>query len=172
MAGIYHVDSKQQITLGADWFPTDTTREGRMLSAGQLEATITSRETGQHITLLFKSRKRNELGRWKRCSFRDADVVFVEFQRMTIGWLNPKGSKIVQKMRTSDAKLAWAMQWTLRWAAGVIDPDLAPARMQSADRCGHCRIKLTDPQSIDRGIGPTCFGKETQSKAAQVSLAS
>lgn len=34
-----------------------------------------------------------------------------------------------------------------------------------ASRCGMCGLKLTDPVSIDRGIGPECFGKATKSKA-------
>lgn len=34
--------------------------------------------------------------------------------------------------------------------------------------CGHCGLKLKDPVSIDRGIGPVCFGKDTKSTAMKL----
>ena len=37
-------------------------------------------------------------------------------------------------------------------------------RVQEASRCGRCFRTLTDPVSIDRGIGPECLGRDTGSQ--------
>ena len=33
------------------------------------------------------------------------------------------------------------------------------AELVDAGRCARCGRRLTDPQSLERGIGPDCYGK-------------
>lgn len=46
------------------------------------------------------------------------------------------------------------------WGQILRDEDLAGIRFQHAGRCCVCSRELTNPESIEAGIGPECSGKE------------
>lgn len=151
--------------------PTEETRLGRQLAGGQVTVTLRSRQSGKHVTLSFRSRRRTKPGsarRWERCSFADADVVFVQEDHTGLrigriarveGYSFPA---IFVDPGTPEA-LAWALRETLWEAAGRPSQH---AEIKTADRCGACNRRLTDPVSLERGIGPECFGKQTGSQYA------
>lgn len=53
-------------------------------------------------------------------------------------------------------------QKAFRWLMGKLHKDLAgiqQAEFWHEGKCGRCSRPLTDPESILRGLGPTCAGK-------------
>jgi len=151
--------------------PTDANRQGRQLQGGRLEVTLTSRATDKHFTLMLRTRTKNPAtGRWGKAEWGHG-ITFVEYQGRTIATIVPKGPGHLIKWRTDTDALRWAVEFVMRWCAGVVDESdhPAPCKVQSTDCCGFCGQPLTDPISLERGVGPHCFGKHTGSKHAQVS---
>lgn len=67
--------------------------------------------------------------------------------------------------RDADSIRAWAAEKTLLFALSGYDL-LAKADVYLATECCYCGKGLRDPESIERGVGPECFGKRTKSKRA------
>jgi uncharacterized protein DUF6011 len=145
-------------------FPTEDTREGRMLLAGQLTATVTI-DTGEHVTLTLKSKNRTAEG-WENAELKRARYVFVKAGDTKIATCYPEAAGLALNL---DPRATPAASQALR---ALIDHMAGVAaiawRIQSADTCGRCGRELTDPISLDRGIGPDCWGQITGSKHAQV----
>lgn len=160
--------------------PDLNTRAGRMLDAGDVRVTVTSSRTGEHITIRFKAHRKDEAGkkRWPRCPLAEASHVFVEVPNPD-GWGDKVGTFYPESGRWfaddhADPARVWAAAEAARWldASEQASPQ---ATYLEESRCGRCARRLTDPVSIERGIGPECYGKETGSqhevkhpKAAQV----
>lgn len=78
------------------------------------------------------------------------------------------------KTNTHDARvtpqLIYAAEQALHYArtGDVGHPKNGTVEVKESLRCGHCGIKLKDPVSIDRGIGPKCYGKATGSQAIKI----
>lgn len=149
----------------ATMFPLDTTlRAARMIEAGRLTLTFRS-PTGQHITITAKARGTDESGKWVGTSLAEAKVVFVEVPNDG-GW-NDKVGKITRRAgfvadRNADPARVYCAEMMLRYVAGQsLPPSL---EVFEADRCGKCGRQLTDPVSIERGIGPECYGAMTGSQ--------
>lgn len=144
----------------------DNSRLGRMLGAGRVTATMRSKKSGEHITLTLKcSVKKDE--RWQQVPFAEASHVYISQGQGS--WGSPKvgtyypNSGLLYLNRGFDTP-AWeyAVKQTLYAAVtGVLDTDLHEIR--EANYCGKCGKELTDPVSIERGIGPTCYGDTTGS---------
>lgn len=139
-------------------------RAARMLAAGRLTVTFRS-PSGQHITLTAKCRAPQDDGRWVASSLADAKVVFIEVPNQE-GW-NDKVAKVtrakglVPDPHADDARV-YCARMLLRYVAGEsLPPSL---EVFEEDRCGRCGRALTDPVSIERGIGPECYGRETGSQ--------
>lgn len=60
------------------------------------------------------------------------------------------------KVKCDDPR-AKALDWTLGQLANGAIP--AKLEMWHEGRCGRCARRLTDPVSIERGLGPECAGK-------------
>ena len=60
---------------------------------------------------------------------------------------------------------AWTAEKVLSYARGGYDL-AAVADVFLATKCAVCGKKLEDPTSIERGIGPECYGRQTGSKNA------
>jgi len=146
-----------------------TVRAGRMLAAGRVTVTFRS-PSGQHITLLAKCRTIDADDKWVASSLDEAKVVFVEVPSEG-GW-NDKVGKITRSKGfvpapNADPARVWCARQLLAHVAG--QPVASGLEVFEEDRCGVCGRALTDPVSIERGIGPECneraTGSEHQAKA-------
>lgn len=148
----------------------ETTRAGKMLAAGDVRVTVTSKKTGEHITIRFKAFKdtRDTPGKnWTRVPLVEATHVFIEVPTPgnSWAWADKVGTFYPQSQRffiadNADPARVYAAQMAAQWLNGV----KFESRIQEESRCGKCGRALTDPVSIERGIGPECYGKETQSQ--------
>jgi hypothetical protein len=156
--------------------PNETKRAGRMLSAGRVSVSITSKRTQEHITVRFKCCKDNREGEgknWPQVPFMEATHIFIDVPRPEgfgdkIGTFYPGSGKFYAD-RNADSARVWAASAIARWVscgddADVLRPILDRVEITEESRCGMCGAELTDPESIARGIGPHCFGKLTESQ--------
>ena len=144
--------------------PTEETRMGRMLAAGRLTATMRSKRTGDHLTLTFQSKAKID-GKWKNASFAEATHVFIQqgpggWGSTKLGTYYPPTGKLY--LDTDDKAWSFAVLNTLTSAMSALQ-DTEKFELQESNQCGTCGKALTDPVSIERGIGPTCYGAETGS---------
>jgi hypothetical protein len=135
------------------------TREGRMLGAGRLTVTITNPES-QHITLQLCARVRGNDG-WEYAPVDLCSYIFVKRDGERVATLYVKdGVASVNKAQTDpNVYRALVVLWQ-----HMYETPLTGYEVVSADFCGKCGQKLTDPESIERGLGPSCFGKATKSR--------
>lgn len=76
-----------------------------------------------------------------------------------VGLLTQNGDfRLTAKSRyTGDSTPVKAFQYFWKW---VSDGEMPPhMEIRHEGSCGRCGRKLTVPESIDRGIGPECFGR-------------
>jgi hypothetical protein len=135
-----------------------------MLLAGGIEATVTL-PSGEYVTVKVRTRKRQGSG-WTNATPGEEGALTTA---SAFGWrvgrvevANDGGWVLTRQ--TTNMNVQAALDALFDEAAGV--RLAAGHRVQVADRCGRCLRRLTDPVSIDRGIGPECFGRETGSRAA------
>lgn len=150
--------------------PVTSTRAGRMLEQGDVRVTVTSHDTGRHITIRFKAFKdtRNVPGKnWTRVPLAEATHVFVEVPAADGDWADkvgtfyPDGGRWYTD-RSADAARIYAASIAAHWLNGAQIG--APVDIAEEERCGVCARRLTDPVSIERGIGPECYGNITGSQ--------
>jgi hypothetical protein len=148
-----------------------TKRASRMLSAGNVVVTVKSKSTGEHITVKLASRLKNDSGRGKKwqpvgpdqashifASVRSADAAGWDDK---IGTYYPRNGRFYEDDKADPARV-WAASAVMQWLCG--NADETRAIYQESSECGRCGKKLTDPVSIERGIGPECWGKVTGSQ--------
>jgi hypothetical protein len=143
--------------------PDTGTRAGRMLTAGRLTATVTSERTGQHVTIELVAKRK--LDGWKGAPLAEATHVFItvpspEGWGDKVGTYNPGSQRLYEADGADPARVFAALQ-VMAYASG--QPTHPQARVLEASRCGRCGRELTDPVSIERGIGPECYGATTGS---------
>lgn len=151
-----------------------------LAGGGRVETTVRSRATGKHVTVLLTAKKKRGERGWEsrsstkgRVGIGEADAVFLDDP--TLEWPDGKlgffdlGSGEWRPRRDADPARLWAAERILRWGLTGADPDALAERAEVlvALRCSSCGRKLTDPKSIERGIGPECFGKRTRSRSAE-----
>jgi uncharacterized protein DUF6011 len=155
------------------------TRAGRMFSAGDVRVTVTMspQRGGDHITVRFKAIKDNREGdgrNWLRVPLNEATHVFIEVPTSSgdwpdkIGVFYPRTGKFFEDSNADPDRIQAAVL-AARW---LNEGESRKSRMdgfrfQEESYCGICGRTLTDPESIDRGIGPECFGKQTDSHHQQ-----
>lgn len=153
----------EPIQIGS-FTPTEDTRLGRMLAGGRLTASMRSKRSGEHVTLTLHAMAKKD--KWNHVPFAEATHVFIkmghgEYGSGKIGTYYPKTGKLY--LDTQDAAWRYAAIHTLGAAHhGMQDTDKHEVFEESL--CGVCGRELTDPVSIERGIGPTCLGAMTGSK--------
>ena len=154
-----------------DTVAADKARVRLMLNeGGRLLATVRSRATEQHVTVLLAAKKKGENGRFisrariaGRVGIGEADAVFCDDPDGT--WLGTYWIKGNWRDGRGDPARAWAARAILRWV--LEDYDLEEqAEVFIATECSYCGKRLTDPVSVERGVGPECFKRATGSKAA------
>lgn len=143
-----------------DW----DTREGAMLSAGRLTVTVTSKATQRHVTLKFRSTRRDG-DEWPTVPFAEASHVYVEeYDGALVGVYRPyAGSMTWAPGATKEAR--WTVTHLLRYLHGGFPALRAVAYIDAAAFCGRCGDELTHPESIERGFGPVCWGEATRGRA-------
>lgn len=149
--------------------PTADNRAGRMLLAGGIEATVTM-PNGEHVTVKIRTRARTQRG-WRNASPGEQGVgsiarTNIEILGRKVGWVNVTESGWVVSFRTRNVAFKDAVRVLFQHAANRRDElgGMGGYRVQEATRCGRCMLPLTDPVSIDRGIGPDCLGRDTGSQ--------
>lgn len=70
-----------------------------------------------------------------------------------------KDSRAQDKLLRYAAEAAVGFAWI--GEAGLPTPSNGSVEVVEESTCGHCGKALTDPVSIERGVGPTCLGKST-----------
>lgn len=117
-----------------------------------------SNPKGEHYTFKVRGKDSVWQGRKQRSYFLSVKASGGRFPYRYIGIVNADGSiKTTGKSdflpETKEYKVAaWALQRVIR--GGVI-PD--GYEIRHVGKCGRCGRTLTDPTSIDRGIGPECW---------------
>lgn len=161
--------------------PDMITRAGRMMTAGRCKVTMTY-PSGEHITILFQAVADNrdrsafpkENKNWVDCQLADASHLFAEVPTPSGKW-NDKLGTYYPKSRdgrwydadNADPTRVRAAFLCAMWLEGQKVPD--DFKFVEAAECGAfgCGLELTDPVSVARGIGPTCYGKLTGSVHAK-----
>jgi hypothetical protein len=145
-----------------------TNRAARMLEGGRLTATFVSPHSGLHITVNAKCRKAPAQpgGKWTASTLAEANIIFLTVPNASGGWADKIGKWTPARGFVADAGAdqarAYCAKTLLDWVQGLpVPPSL---QILEEDRCGCCGRALTDPQSIERGIGPECYGRMTDSR--------
>lgn len=146
-------------------------RAARMIEGGNVVVTVKSKKTGEHITVKLASRLKNDSGRgkkWQPASPTEASHIFASVRSADaagwddkIGTYYPRNGRFYEDKNADPARV-WAAAAVLQWLCGNADEE--KATYQESNECGRCGRELTDPVSIQRGIGPTCLGQMTHSK--------
>jgi hypothetical protein len=142
--------------------PTQDTRAGRMMSAGRVKVTIKSKLSGQHLTLTFRG-WRKVGNSWEKADFAQATNIAVkDAQKQKLGTYYPARGTFY--LATENSVLLFALAQAVAFINGA--PTHAQAEISEANECGRCGKELTDPISIEIGLGPDCNAKVTGSKYA------
>jgi hypothetical protein len=154
------------------------------LSHGRLVVTLISKARGEHITLRLKAKNRDLNKRYM--TLAESKIVGIDAgkvqEREFVGRsgetheyvsgdpvayhfsdkLLVPGAEGIRKNRGADPVRFSAACYLISWLRGDDLPASLEIRLE--DFCATCGRQLTDPQSIDRGQGPTCYGRETDSR--------
>jgi hypothetical protein len=129
-----------------------------MLRAGSLTATVTSRRSGDHITLRLRATRRAEgqARTWPTVPFEEATHVFIDaYDGERVATYYPQKGKLWM-----EAGMTRPVQWTvvalLKFLAGMFPLLAEQADLAEADLCGRCGRELTNPESLARGLGDDC----------------
>lgn len=139
---------------------------------GRAVVTVRSRATGKHVTITLTARKRKPDGQgWVsrgtiegRVGALAADVLEArdpqrEYQENYIGRLY-LDTGAWKAGKAADGARVWTAERVIAFAfGGSLDHDVF-----LATECSYCGKKLFDPQSVERGIGPECYGRHTSSR--------
>ena len=138
---------------------------GRCLLAGRVIATVVSPVDGKHITVRFSAKAPPESpgGRWRTVPLFEAMRVYIDIpgkdlvQGDRVGDLNVRKSTLWAT--NTDTRRVNAARYILLAALGRLDGD----KVLLSTTCLRCGRPLTDPVSIERSIGPECYGQVTGS---------
>lgn len=144
--------------------------------AGNARFTVVSKRTGQRRTFRVRANRDDPNRAPQGDLLRRPTMWFVD---LLVGPSNEDDYRYVGYLRAindltlvySQNKKGFALDAgrVVRWLAGYLNSvgsDLAQSRFLAEcefwheGRCGRCGRTLTDPESIKRGIGPVCDGKE------------
>lgn len=147
---------------------------------GRARVTVTSKATGKHLTVMLACKRRGADGRFisrarteGRVGLKDAAVMFADGGDSAWGGYVGRLDFTTGEWRTPRSftdprgpQYAWAARRVFAWATGRDDGFEAQAEVALAAECAVCGRALTDPLSLERLVGPECFGKQTSSEHA------
>jgi hypothetical protein len=148
--------------MNLDFDALATNPFGLALACGRLKATITDAASGEHLTVQFKTWKRGD--RRRNIPLSEAERVYIsvpnahDWRGDRVGNIDLTSGTLWEDANADPQRVAKAMN-ILAVAQGQIITD----RVQHPGSCMICGKELTDPQSIDRGIGPDCYQNATNS---------
>ena len=132
----------------------------RFITGGNALFTITSEKTGKHYTYKVAKKRGGDDGTlFVRCL---SNGVNTDWQsQLYLGTLKQSSAGdyyVASGMKGVRGKSFEALNWTLRQLhlGDGVHPDV---RIQHEGRCCACNRVLTDPTSIDLGVGPECRSK-------------
>ena len=169
------------MTVAAPVAPREKVAEALRVG-GRARVTVTSKASGKHLTVLLSCKKRDGDGRFisrarraGRVGLADADILFADsgdfafdgyiarFEPATGEWRQPRS---YTDPRGTD--YLWAARAIMRVVVSDDEAVLAKfdeqAEVALASECCVCGKALTDPESIERGIGPECASRATKSE--------
>lgn len=146
-------------------------------TGGRAVVTVRSLATKKHVTVLLYARKRKDGGKGfvsrattaGRVGMGDADCVEArdpdrDYPDNYVGRFYTNDGEW-RSGKEADPSRAWTAEKVMAYAVGGY-PLRDQAEVYVSCECAMCGRPLTDPVSIERGIGPECYGKVTGSKAA------
>lgn len=141
------------------------------LQHGRLVMTAVSKKSGQHVTVRATAKSKVG-GKWKTVPLIEATHVFCDVPSVDGGFPNKIGTyyfsgRYAGKFwsdQHADKARVWCAQRVLRIAAGVAEWEDEQCSILKDTYCLLCGRELTDPLSIERQIGPTCYGQMTGSR--------
>lgn len=133
---------------------------GLCLAHGRLKVTVTN-DDGTHLTISFKNWKRGD--RRRNIPIYEAERIYVQVPS-NIGWGDRIGTLDLTtgQFHTDPAADPARVTAALHVLAAAQGENVSE-RIQHPGTCMICGRELTDPESIDRGIGPDCYGSATDS---------
>lgn len=146
------------------------------LLGGRLVATVVSKKSGKHVAVQITAKSKSGRRFGVVDHLDKAERLFIDVPRpegrnKEIGQLHIQGKwagKILPPWGEEfDEVRLWVAQRILNIAAGTASIDDEQAYVEQGKRCLTCGQELTDPESIARNIGPTCWAKLTGTAAAQ-----
>jgi hypothetical protein len=148
----------------ARFVPDGGSRASQRLQAGALTVTVSSKKTMRHITLRLRCRRKGQSGAWATVPYDQATHLFIEdYDWETIATMYPATGVLYFAPKTTEAA-RWCVEAIFRYVNGDYGVE-RQAELAVEDICIRCGRPLTDPQSIERGYGPECFGMATESAA-------
>lgn len=150
--------------------PTTTHRAGRML-----EGLLASENKNAKLVLtvdLVGAKRYHQTFQIKRWTGKDGTVMLSvevkgQWPRQRVLYVNTTDQRTtIARESTDDQLLVYAARAALGYAYTGTTPTAGNGIVEITEEsvCGMCGMELTDPVSIERGIGPQCFGKQTGTK--------
>lgn len=130
---------------------TDAARIREFLDAGQAKFTLVSRTTGNRFTYRAKPGKAPDLLFFDMLIGADNTNDY-----RYIGYWGPRGFRPADH---TPGPGALALAWFMGALAAPTSGKLDQVEFWHAGRCAKCGRLLTTPESIARGLGPTCATK-------------
>jgi hypothetical protein len=144
---------------------TDLDQIRQFILAGDATFTVVSKRTGERKT--FKTQLAPKNDRYPNAGYFVRSLVGPDNENdyRYVGFVYERNSALMLKVSTEDQRAA-AVRWLLtavnhRHSAkfpGTASAFESQAEFWHAGRCGKCGRTLTTPESVARGLGPTCAG--------------
>jgi len=133
---------------------------------GKLRITVTSLKTGEHISINADAKVKSDNGKWVNARLTEATHLFfkdpnLDWQSSSVGTYYPQSGKFYTDSKAGPVMHFVAQQLLTEATSGQHHPQM---EIRLGSHCLRCGAELSDPKSIDRSLGPECYGTVTGSK--------
>lgn len=131
---------------------TDPKRIVSFMLAGKSTTTIVSKETGTRFTYRIRISDDGKAHFVDLMNGPDNESSFLFIGTIAEGHFRWSRRSRVAENHKAVVAFGWVWRWILR--------EVVPEQLEvwHEGRCGRCNRKLTVPESIETGLGPTCAG--------------